>query len=293
MLNGLPRYITTVETSKHRFFQFLDASILPDNKLVNIALDDAYFLGVLSSRIHVTWALAAGGRLGVGNDPRYNKTRCFETFPFPVATDAQKEQIRTLAESLDAHRKKQLDAHDKLTMTDMYNVLDKLRAGEALTKKDKTIHEQGLVGVLKTLHDDLDAAVAAAYGWPADLPDDALLERLVALNHERAEEEAQGLVRYLRPEYQNPEGTQQAALGVSTTAAKKTGKKAAREPWPETLPERIQAVHRVLSGEDRPATAADIARRFKRARTQQVQTMLDTLEALGHVRHTDDGHFVI
>ena len=86
MLAGLPRYIVTVETSKHRYFVFLDAEILPDNKLVNIALDDAYFLGVLSSDIHVKWSLAAGSWLGVGNDSVYVKTRCFETFPFPTPT---------------------------------------------------------------------------------------------------------------------------------------------------------------------------------------------------------------
>ncbi len=39
---------------------------------------------------------------------------------------------------------------------------------------------------LDALHRDLDAAVAAAYGWPADLPDDEVLARLLALNHERA-----------------------------------------------------------------------------------------------------------
>ena len=65
-LAGLSRYIATVETAKHRFFVFLDAAILPDNMLVNIALDDAYFLGVLSSRAHVVWALATGGRFGRG-----------------------------------------------------------------------------------------------------------------------------------------------------------------------------------------------------------------------------------
>ncbi len=51
--------------------------------LIAIASADALHLGVLSSAVHVHWALAAGGRLGVGNDPRYNKSRCFETFPFP------------------------------------------------------------------------------------------------------------------------------------------------------------------------------------------------------------------
>jgi hypothetical protein len=93
-LCGLTRFVATPETSKHRFFVFLGADILPDNMLVNVALDDALFLGVLSSRIHVAWALAAGGRLGVGNDPRYNKTRCFDPFPFPACADAQKISAR-------------------------------------------------------------------------------------------------------------------------------------------------------------------------------------------------------
>ena len=59
-LADLPRYIATVETAKHRIFQFLDADILPDNKLINIALDQAYDLGVLSSRLHVAWAMVSG-----------------------------------------------------------------------------------------------------------------------------------------------------------------------------------------------------------------------------------------
>ncbi len=59
----------------------------------------------------------------------------------------------------------------------MYNVLEKLRSGEALNAKDKVIHEQGLVSVLKKLHDDLDAAVFDGYGWPHDLSDEQILER--------------------------------------------------------------------------------------------------------------------
>ncbi|MBE9138108.1 DUF559 domain-containing protein [Nodosilinea sp. LEGE 07088] len=65
-LKDLSRYITTVETAKHRIFVFLDRKIVPDNMLVNIALEDAYFLGILSSCVHVLWSLSAGGRLGVG-----------------------------------------------------------------------------------------------------------------------------------------------------------------------------------------------------------------------------------
>ena len=114
-LKDIPRYITTVETSKHRFFQFLDASIRPDNMLVNIGIDDAFILAVLSSRIHVVWALAAGGRLGIGNDPRYNKTRCFDPFPFPDTSDRTKARVRELGERLDAHRKEVLTDISQMT----------------------------------------------------------------------------------------------------------------------------------------------------------------------------------
>ena len=43
-------------------------------------------------------------------------------------------------------------------------------------------HEQALVSVLRRLHDDLDAKVFEAYGWPASLPDEQIIGRLVALN---------------------------------------------------------------------------------------------------------------
>jgi hypothetical protein len=132
-VSGISRYIATVETTKHRFFQFLSADILPDNMLVNIASDDAAIHGVLSSRAHIVWSLAAGGTLE--DRPRYNKSVCFETFPFPETTPEQQAQIRELAERLDAHRKRQQAQHPELTLTGMYNVLEKLRAGIALTAK--------------------------------------------------------------------------------------------------------------------------------------------------------------
>ena len=98
MLHGLPRFIATTETAKHRMFQFLDESIAPDNMLVAIALDDSFYLGVLSSRIHIIYSLAAGGTLE--DRPRYNKTRCFDPFPFPVCGKRETEYIRKLAEEL-------------------------------------------------------------------------------------------------------------------------------------------------------------------------------------------------
>lgn len=80
---GLGRYIVTLETSKHRFFGFLPIEDVPDSSLVTFAFDDAYYMGVLSSGIHSTWALATGGMLE--DRPRYNKTRCFGPSPSPPA----------------------------------------------------------------------------------------------------------------------------------------------------------------------------------------------------------------
>ena len=230
-LQGLPRYIATVETSRRRFFVFLDAAILPDNKLVNIALDDAYFLGVLSSRIHVS--LGAGRRRSPRRRQRsglHQNRAASRTFPFPDATDAQKARIRGLAEELDAHRKRQQAQHPKLTLTDMYNVLEKLRAGEPLPEGREGPTSRGWSVVLRQLHDELDAAVFDAYGWPATLTDEEILARLVALNAERAAEEAQGLVRWLRPEYQAPSAV---ATGPVVT---ESGLAPEEEPEPESAP---------------------------------------------------------
>jgi len=290
-LAGLSRYIATIETAKHRFFVFLDEAILPDNMLVNIALDDAYYLGVLSSRIHVTWALATGGRLGVGNDPRYNKSRCFETFPFPESSEAHKERIRALAEELDAHRQRQQSQHPKLTLTEMYNVLEKLRVGEPLTPTEKTTHQQGLVSILKQLHDDLDAAVFAAYGWPPTLTDAEILERLVALNAARATEEATGLVRWLRPEYQAPGAVQTASqptlLGEEAAAIAP----AQKLPWPQSMAEQAQAVRAALHRFEQPVTAAQLAAAFQAAPKARLSELLETLASLGQAHRLEGGRY--
>ena len=288
-LSGIDRYIVTVETSKHRLFQFLDQNTLPDNKLIVLALDDAACLGILSSRIHVAWALAAGSWLGVGNDPVYAKTKTFDPFPFPDLTDTQRAHLRALGEELDAHRKRCQAAHPKLTLTQMYNVLEKLRAGAAIEGKDREIYDQGLIGILRDLHDQIDVAVAEAYGWPADLSEDDILLGLVALNKERAEEEARGHIRWLRPDYQNPTG-QQAAKGQTADMDLGVVAKLDKAPWPKALPEQIAAVREALAeaGEARPE---EIARRFMRARSSTVQPLLESLAALGHAEQVSGGRY--
>lgn len=295
-LVGLPRYIATVETAKHRVFQFLDAEVLPDNKLIVFALEDAYHLGVLSSRLHVTWALATGSHLGVGNDPVYVKSRCFDPFPFPDATEAQQAEIRKLAEQLDGHRKRQQAANPVLTLTDLYNVVEKLRAGQPLTPKEAAVKDQGLAVVVLDLHRQLDAAVAAAYGWPTDLPDAEILTRLVALNAIRRQEEADGAVRWLRPTYQAPGATQAAlALPATTQAAAKDAAAVGLtvQPWPTGLAEQAQLVQAAVRQAPAPLTAEQVAARFRGAGPARVRPLLETLAGLGVLRLTETGHYAV
>ena len=311
--------MATTLTAKHRIFIAVPADTICDSTTVMFALEDFVGLGVLSSRIHIIWALEAGGRLGVGNDPRYNKTRCFETFPFPEANETQKATIRDLAERLDAHRKRQQEQHPELTLTGMYNVLEKLRAEEPLTAKEKTIHEQGLVSVLRELHDDLDRAVFDAYGWndlaeqlvglpgaTTPLPDkpeaqaaaeEELLKRLVELNAERAAEEAQGKIRWLRPEYQDPHYGQnqehttgtQTELDTSSQAAPATTVTSGKSTWPKTMREQISAVRNTL--QTGPQTAEQLASQFRGKRQDAVQSVLDALQELGIVMLKDNTHY--
>jgi hypothetical protein len=285
-VKGIPRYIATIETAKHRPFIFLSSRICPDHKLYVIASEDAWILGILSSRIHSVWALVAGGTLE--DRPTWTNTTCFLPFPFPACGAEQKQLVRSLGEALDAHRKRQQSQHPDLTVTGMYNVLEKLRSSEPLTEKDCVIHEQGLVSILKQIHDDLDAAVFEAYGWPPTLTDEEILERLVALNQERAEEEKRGLVRWLRPEFQNPEGAKaatqvslvEAGLEAAEPAKAVNGKKAAKLAWPKDLPARVVAARDLLA-ELGKVTADDFPRRFKGVQPDKAEKLLESLAAVG------------
>ncbi|MBB6306003.1 class I SAM-dependent DNA methyltransferase [Xanthobacter tagetidis] len=295
---GIPRYIATGETAKHRVFQFLDQSILPDNMLIAIGSDDALLLGVLSSSIHVFWSLRAGGWLGVGNDPRYSKSRCFDPFPFPDCTDAQKAAIRSIAEELDAHRKRVLAAHAYLTLTGLYNVLERLRAGavpEALDATERRTFDDGLVLVLKELHDRLDAAVAAAYGWPADLPEEEVLARLVALNKVRAMEEKRGLVRWLRPEYQIPlfgsEQEKSRQIEADLEEAPEARATGPRPAFPKGEMEQTAVVMAALAAAPGAVDAATIAAGFRaNAKTRgAVAAILTALFRIGVIATADGG----
>ena len=295
---GLPRYIATVETAKHRVFQFLDAEILPDNMLVAIASKDAAQLAILSSGIHRNWVSVNSASLGMYiGDVRYTKSRCFDPFPFPDASDAHKATLRALGEELDATRKRVLAEHPDLTLTGLYNVLEKLKSGAALTPEDEDVKHRGLVLIIKDLHEQIDRAAFEAYGWPHTLGDEEILARLVALNAERAEEEARGMVRWLRPDYQRPrfgkglvsEVAVEFDLGDNVIAIDK-----GLPVFPKDRYEQPLSVKRVLMAASQPMSADAIARAFKgpaKVRVHRVEDILKVLLRYGDIVDMGEGKF--
>ena len=174
-ISELRRYIATPVISKHRIFVWVAADVMCNNLLDVFARDDDYSFGVLHSRFHETWALAMGTQLE--SRPRYTPTTCFETFPFPRPTGEQQEIIATAAAVLNQLRENWLNPPDT-------------RAAE-LRRRTLTNLYNDYPTWLANAHAILDAAVADAYGWPPDLPDAEVLQRLLALNLERAAAEAQ------------------------------------------------------------------------------------------------------
>ena len=172
----LHRYIGTSVTAKHRFFAWLPGGALPSNSVIAITSDQDFVFGLLHSRIHTAWASAMGTQLE--SRPRYIVSTCFETFPFPEPTDEQRNAIAAAAARLnelregwlnpvDADGNPALNAKDlrQRTLTNLYNRRPKW---------------------LANAHDTLDQAVAAAYDWPHNLDEAAILERLLALNLQRS-----------------------------------------------------------------------------------------------------------
>ncbi|WP_439495146.1 class I SAM-dependent DNA methyltransferase [Bosea sp. (in: a-proteobacteria)] len=290
-LAGLQRYIVTVETAKHRVFQFLDSSILPDNMLVAVGVSDAFHLGVLSSQVHMIWCLHQGGTLEDG--PRYSKSRCFDPFPFPEASETQKEAIRKPAEALDTLRKQVLEDHPDLTLTKLYNMRDAIRAERVLTSAEAGMRDRGLVLIINEHHDAVDAAVAAAYGWPADLGTDDILARLVALNRERGREEARGEMRWLRPDYQRPRFARDGKGGEQIEAVELAPAEPARvkPSFPAAPVERVAAVLAALAASSAPLDEAQIALGFAQGIRIKgaVRAILISLARVGEVSTGDGG----
>lgn len=203
-LAPLPRYLATPRVAKHRLFVWLSAAVVPDCQVVVFARDDDAIFGILHSRFHEAWALRLCTFLGVGNDPRYTPSTTFETFPFPeglapkipasdYADDPRAQAITKAAMRLDELRRNWLNPPDLVDVVPevVPGFPDRLipkneKAAVELKKRTLTNLYNTRPAWLAKAHADLDAAVAAAYGWPSDITEDDALARLLELNHARA-----------------------------------------------------------------------------------------------------------
>jgi type II restriction/modification system DNA methylase subunit YeeA len=214
-IDGLLRFVLTPRVSKHRLFIWSAPPLLPTDATVAFARDDDYFLGVLHSRVHETWARNIGTQLREAESGfRYGPSTCFETFPFPEPTAAQRDAIAAAAKELDDLRNNWLnppewtktevlefpgsvdgpwkryvhDANAKGIGTVRYPRLVAKDADSAVNLKKRTLTNlyNERPAWLANAHKRLDDAVFGAYGWPADLSEDELLAKLLALNLERA-----------------------------------------------------------------------------------------------------------
>lgn len=292
---GLSRYIVTSETSKHRIFRFLEAGgTIVDGSVIVIASDDAFVLGALSSRIHRCWAERAGGRQGAGNDPRYQNEVCFDPFPFPSLEEGHlKNRIRAAAEELDAFQTQLLGDHPDLTLTEAYNVVQRLRTKAGpLDPEDRSIYDRAHLRLLQLRLDEIDEAVSEAYGFAPDASADVILESLVALNLDRSVEEANGTIRYIRPIYQARGRARESAPTLEFPLAESAAPAAAL-PWPDSLSDQVVSVAGVLAGAHRPLAAADVARAFAGKRAATVTPVLDALAAIGQARRLSDGRYAV
>jgi SAM-dependent methyltransferase len=215
-LNGLTRFVVTPRVAKHRMFIWAEPQVLANDGTIVFAREDDYFFGVLHSRPHELWALRLGTSLE--DRPRYTPTTSFETFPFPwppgqepaEAADERVAEIAHWARQLVYWRDAWLNpppppddvidvAYNRLlqnrTLTNLYNGLQYFRhtikAGQPFQRSefDKvTRHAVGRAEIqeLDDIHAALDAAVLRAYGWSTTLSDEQILERLLALNLQRA-----------------------------------------------------------------------------------------------------------
>ena len=199
-LDGLARYIVTPCVAKYRLFAWLDSRICPDHALIAIARDDDTTFGILHSRFHEVWSLRMGTWLGKGNDPRYTPTTTFETFPFPeglgpdvpatdYATDPRAQAIASAARRLVELRDRWLNPPEWVERVEepvpgypRHPVPRDGKAAKALKKRTLTNLYNAWPQWLADAHARLDAAVAAAYGWPTDITDEAALTELLAHN---------------------------------------------------------------------------------------------------------------
>ena len=211
---NLARFIVTPEVSKHRVFTWLDDVFLADHQTRAFTDGTDGFFGVVHSRVHELWARAKGTQLReVESGFRYTPSTCFETFPFPDPTPAQRETIAAAARELDSLRNnwlnppewvrrevlefpgswdgpwrrfvEEVDSRTGVGTVKYPRLVARAEHAVDLKKRTLTNLYNLRPAWLANAHAKLDDAVLAAYGWPVEMSENDLLAKLLELNLSR------------------------------------------------------------------------------------------------------------
>ncbi len=171
--------------------------------MIVIARDDDTTFGILHSRFHEAWALRLGTSLR-GPTPLYILDDISKPIPFPegltpnrpaaeYAGDPRAIAIAEAARRLNELREAWLNPPDLVERVPevVPGFPDRIvpvspKAAAILKKRTLTNLYNERPAWLDNAHRELDAAVAAAYGWPAEISEEDALARLLDLNRERA-----------------------------------------------------------------------------------------------------------
>ncbi len=166
-----------------------------DFALIAIDLEDDTTFGILHSRFHEAWSLRKGTSLE--DRPRYTPTTTFETFSFPVGLSpdirAREYSIDPWARAIASADRRLVELRDRwLNPPERIEWIEEpvvgyplrpvprdKKAATVLKKRTLTNLYNARPQWLADAHAQLDSAVAAAYGWPGDIAEDAALRELL------------------------------------------------------------------------------------------------------------------
>jgi hypothetical protein len=189
----LERCLVTARVTKHLCFSMLPTKLIFNEKTIVIPISTFSAFAVLQSRVHIAWTWLLSSTLKT--DLNYAPSDCFDNFPFPMVDPRQVVPTLEAAGRRLFEERLQFLSEARKGLTKAYNSLKDPECQDASIQR------------LRQLHEELDAAVLNAYGWP-DIPvppycpksederlvaqsfEDEVLDRLFALNGKRAEEEA-------------------------------------------------------------------------------------------------------
>ena len=202
-IGALARVICTPKVSRHRVFVWLSTNVGISQQFYVVTRDDDTTFGILHSRFHEAWTLARASRMASEN-PSYTPTATFNTFPFPAGMTpnlpAAAYATNPKAQAIAAAAKKLAEARDRwLYPPELVQRVPEVVPGypDRIMPKDAAaaalLAKRTLTALYNTrgkpegvwldnLHAALDAAVGAAYGWPATITEADALAALLALN---------------------------------------------------------------------------------------------------------------